>query len=647
MSRLLIERLSSPLAGPSLLIGALTVFAPLIEGGTTQFPVMAIRLVLLCALAGWLVSGLRVSTLSIPRTSLWWPVVGFSGLACLSLLWSAYANVSVQWLLTIVLYGVFFGLVLHVADSTKRVRGFVVLLLVMGLFEGGLGIVQYLCLGEERARGTFFNPNFFATYETVSAVLALGLLPAEIDVRRKETLFLALAAAISCVAVVLAQSRGGTVAFLLAATFVGLFRFGKKALVFLLILILCGIVFPNPIKQRITAVGMHDPYAYARFEIWENSLNRIAEHPMGIGLGMYKYGSFQHRFPIDDAIVRYGKRAETAHNEFLQLTVELGFGGLALFLIGIGMWATEATRVLNGAPSATDKHMAAGLCAGVLAILVHAGVDSVFHEPTLVLLLILQGGLILALGGLPRDSQTRKWRLAFPYHPARMALVVFATVALVFLVIRPGAAWFMVDHGNKAVTADDNGAAMRWYRYASIVDPGSTAVRDGLARLYIQRFALSGDPEWLRLAKDEMEAAMALNALDGRMPYRLGTIYLMLADQPALGDSRDHFIAQAEQAFEKAIFVDPSSPFGYFELGSLRRAQGDNAAARKLLERAISYEPNFVPARAMLADLAKDTGQPEVAALHLAAIHDIRSRYQGWTLTPLERQFLGISAPSS
>jgi O-antigen ligase len=642
MSRLLIERLSPYLAGPCLVIGALTVFAPLIDGGTTQLPMMVMRLVLLCALGGWLVSGLRTSTLSIPRTSLWWPVAAFSGLMSLSLLWSAYVSLSIQWVITIMLYVVFFGLVLHAADSTKRVRGLAVLLLVMGLFEGGLGIVQYLCLGEPRARGTFFNPNYFATYETACAVLALALLPAETDGRRNETLLLALAAAISCVAIVLAQSRGGTVAFLLATAFVGLFRFGKKALVFLLILILCGIMFPNPVKQRITAVETQNPYAYTRFEIWENSLHRIAEHPMGLGLGMYKYGSFQSRFPIDEAIVRYGKRAETAHNEYLQLAVELGLPGLALLLIGIGMWANEAKRVLSGTPSKADKQLAVGLCAGVLAVLVHAGVDSVFHEPALALLVILMGGLVLALNTFSRDVRAREWHLPFRYHPARMALVVCATVALAVLVIRPGAAWFMVDHGNRVLTEEDNLAAMTWYRYASIADPGSTAVRDGLARLYLQRFAASKDPEWLRLAKDEMEVAMALNPLDGRMPYRLGTIYLMLADQPALEASRDSFVARAEKAFEKAIFVDPFSPFGYFELGKVRRRQGDRATARQLLEQAIAYEPNFIPARAMLAELATEIGQRELAGVQLAAIHDIRSKYQGWTLTPLERQFLDV-----
>ena len=42
--------------------------------------------------------------------------------------------------------------------------------------RGLLGIVQYIWLGEARAKGTFFNPNFFATYEVAVLSIVLGLL---------------------------------------------------------------------------------------------------------------------------------------------------------------------------------------------------------------------------------------------------------------------------------------------------------------------------------------------------------------------------------------------------------------------------------------------------------------------------------------
>jgi hypothetical protein len=429
--------------------------------------------------------------------------------------------------------------------------------------------------------------------------------------------------------------------------FVGVARFGKTALIVLAIVVVSGIIVPNPLTERIKAVSIYDPYAYSRVDIWKGAMDRVIDHPMGLGLGAYKYASFQYRFPIDGAVIRYGKRAETAHNEYLQLAAELGVAGLVLFLIGIGVWVSEAKKLLNGTLSQQNRGIVVGLCAAVMVILTHATVDSVFHEPALVLLLILLGGVVLALRQHMSQLKDIVWSLRVPYHPTRVALAGVAIAALALLIMRPAAAWFMVEQGNKAVTGHDHHAAIQWYQYASLVDPAATPVRDGLARFYIQQFRLSGDPEWLRQAAEEIEVGMSFNSLDGRMPYRLGTIYALMAEQRIAASHRDMLLSQAEQALEKAITVDPFSPFGYFELGKLLRGQGDHVRTRQLLERAIEYEPNFIPARVVLADLAKETGQMEVADAQVRAIRAIRSKYQGWTLTTIEQQFLGIASPNS
>lgn len=70
---------------------------------------------------------------------------------------------------------------------------------------------------------------------------------------------------------------------------------------------------------------------------------------------MYQYSSFQYRFPSDNAIVRYVKRAESAHNEYLQIEVELRLGGLVLFLLGLGVWGGEAEKTLEGTLPRWDR----------------------------------------------------------------------------------------------------------------------------------------------------------------------------------------------------------------------------------------------------------------------------------------------------
>ena len=155
------------------------------------------------------------------------------------------------------------------------------------------------------------------------------------------------AAGVSFSAFILAQSRGALGALVIAALYITWSRFEKKAVVALALIIVALALMPNPLSRRLSEVSKQDPYAYSRVDIWKSSLERIAEHPWGTGLGMFKYASFQYRFPNDQSIVRYGKRAESAHSGFLQIAVELGIAGLGIFLFGIWVWICEVKTVVK------------------------------------------------------------------------------------------------------------------------------------------------------------------------------------------------------------------------------------------------------------------------------------------------------------
>jgi O-antigen ligase len=109
---------------------------------------------------------------------------------------------------------------------------------------------------------------------------------------------------------------------------------------------------------------------------------------------MFKQGSFLDRFPIDGEIVRYRKRPESAHSEYLQIGVELGVVGLGLLLCGLGLWTAEIRQLLREPADAIDRGLLMGVTASALVLLLHAAVDSSFHEPALVVLLVLLGGVI-------------------------------------------------------------------------------------------------------------------------------------------------------------------------------------------------------------------------------------------------------------
>lgn len=634
---------SWPLSAAVLLLGSLIIFSPLIEGGTTHAPVLILRLILLGALTVWIIYRMRLGTIVLTQSRLIPVLVLFVGWAGFSLWWAHYKNPSVQWFLSLLMYVVLFGVVLQGIRANRQVRQLAMVLVGMGLCEGVLGIVQYVWLGEARAKGTFFNPNFFATYEGAVLSVVLGLLSGipRSEMRRWQSICLFGTVAIMFCAFMVAQSRGAVLGLITAVTFVGCYRFGKIALMILIVSLVAGVVIPNPLKQRMIDVVAQDPYAFSRVDIWRNSIERIVDRPLGMGLGMYKYSSFQYRFPIESNIVRYGKRAESAHNEYLQMAAELGVGGFLIFLVGIGVWGWEVKEVLRSQQEPWERGLVIGLVGAVLGILAHSMVDSVFHEPALVILLIVCGGLILALQSIKKPDMSRQ-SVPFSYHPVRLILVLLCGGVLAGLIIQPAAGWYAHQRGEAEAQVGQQDLALDWFRRASLIDPGTTGYHDAVARALVQLFHQSGDPQWLVKAVEEEGQAIELNPMDGRFPYRLGTIYGLLAEQNFSKDQHDLLLNQAVKAYEQALEADPYSPLSHMALANIWLPQGRVDEAKSLLQRAVVTEPNFLPARALLVELSLKAGEYRAAQSEFDAIVAIKRKYERWALSDIERQFLDV-----
>jgi O-antigen ligase len=629
-----------------LLLTALVVFSPLIDGGTTHVPVLVMRLILLAALAFWIFRCRKAETVAFPRTGVTPFLIALVTLAGFSLAWAPYKNPSLQWVISLLMYGVLFAVVLQGIQSWSQIWQVAVVMLAVGLFEGMLGIVQYAFQGEMRARGTFYNPNFFATYLVAGLSIILGILsgtPSE-NTGRRSAIVLWLAAAILAMAFILAQSRGAVLALLATLLFIGCLRFGKAFLIVILVGLLAGAVIPNPLKQRMVNVAAQDSYAYSRLYIWRSSLERAIDRPMGVGAGLYKYTSFQYRFPVESDVIRYEKRAESAHNEYLQIAVELGVCGLGLLLLGIGAWVKEAKPAWHRSWRTPEWGLIVGLSGVVCAILVHAAVDTVFHEPALMIVLVLSGGLVLKARSFQCPGPS--WVVSRPFTTWRMTAVLSLIVTLAALSIQFAAGWYAHGRGQIEFEAGRLDQALEWFRLAGRIDAGTTGYHDDVAQVSLQLFHRSRDPQWLVNAAEEEEFAIALNPMDGRFPYRLGTIYEALAAQVATSSERDRLHAMAADAYQQAIKADPYAPMTFLALARIRSQSGHPEEGRSWVERALEVEPHFLPGRAVLVELDVKAGELEAARLQLKEIETIQKKFYGHTLSHTERQFLDIDVRS-
>jgi len=605
---------------------------------------LLMRWVMIAAVVVWLIDRLKAGSLHLLGNSIGPPAVTFLAWAGLSLVWSPYKTASAQWFLTLLLYGAVFLTARQSLTVEEHRRTFVWVLLTMGALEGVLGLIQFLWLGAERAKGTFFNPNFFAAYEGAVLVLSLGLLcftaPGIHGPSRR--VLVGTTAAIAAAAFVTAQSRGALVALLAVLLLMGVFRFGKMVLAVVVVAVVVGAVVPNPLRQRIVDVSSQDPYAYTRLDIWKNSLGRSLDHPLGLGLAMYKYGSFQDRFPIVTNIVHYRKRAESAHNEYLQLLNELGIVGLGSFLFMIGIWCRDAVGGWLAQRTSHENGLFLGCAAVVLFLLLHAGMDSVFHEPALVIILLASAALIHSLCESAHPLRLR-WRVVpFLYGRGRLAFIVAGGLILSTLSLQPAVAWDAHELGKQEASQTRYRGALDWYEYAATVDPGTTGYHDSIARTAVTLFHETDDPQWLLYAGEEESIARELNRLDARFLYRLGTIYVLMADRQEFRQQKTALLRKASIFYTEAIDADPYSPFNYFELAQLHLAEGRTDSAIALLQTATRYEPNYLPGRALLAELGLKQGLPGEYRQELQNLKTLQSTYESQVIDELDRQFLHV-----
>lgn len=153
----------------------------------------------------------------------------------------------------------------------------------------------------------------------------------------------------------------------------------------------------NPLLQRFE--GLTDLWGAenGRQEVWLDSAGAVKDFWLtGSGLG-----SFQQVFPIYRSFG--GVHSYThAHNDYLQLLVELGLPGLLLlFWLVASVWvgARQARRGLQGDAGSLCLH--AGCCAAVVAIALHSFTDFSLHLPANAALLSVVLGVVVGFEQKP------------------------------------------------------------------------------------------------------------------------------------------------------------------------------------------------------------------------------------------------------
>ena len=157
-----------------------------------------------------------------------------------------------------------------------------------------------------------------------------------------------------------------------------------------------------------SAVTVVDAGAKDRWFMWQAALRMIHDRPfLGHGLNTFM-GNYLNYWVGGEHQPRY------AHNCYLQMAAETGLIGLAAFLALLGLLVARMMRAARGAVDA-ERMRLAGLTAGVVAFLIHAGLDTGFYA-------LRHAALFWVLAGLTLGASEQALAAAAGSRAARACL---------------------------------------------------------------------------------------------------------------------------------------------------------------------------------------------------------------------------------
>jgi O-antigen ligase len=610
---------------PRYLFLLLLAFAPLSFGGTSRLPIMTIELLIAATfLVFWLANWSRNPKVPASWLDLFLLLflieilVSFGtapsrhdALGCLLLILGCIASY----------YLILFNF------SRSTIRASVIVLILSAVVQGGIGLFQYMLLRMSLVTGTFSNPNFYAGFLVAILPLSLG----ELLFRRTNPLWY-LANALILAGILLSGSWGAIFSLLIVSLFllyffrmyffrVYFFR-KKKIILYLLLLFLVAMtlaVLPNPLKGRILRAGIDDiqvyTQVYTHLSVWKSALAMMRDHwETGVGLGQYRYISTAYSLPVKGAWARYANATAYAHNEYLQLGVEIGLFGLCLVLVAIAWFFIDALaqiriqRFLNR----ENKRTQVFLLAGILAILTQALVDFGLHDPAIALLLTTLAALFRALNERPSAKS-----ICFADRKIYKIPIALILTGYIMASVRPFLGYYFfqkVDPNQKVIQS------ICFLKEAVAVDSLCASYRNALGGAYFAQYGESRNVIWLLKGIQQAETAKKLNPNDYQFPRSMGDGYYNLY-WSTLRDST--YLLYAEEEFLEALRLAPYDYRLYSRLASVKYLQGMFKEAQEYMTDALQLEPDYLKGHYQLASIKKKLGDAAGAAREFEKIKEI------------------------
>jgi len=145
------------------------------------------------------------------------------------------------------------------------------------------------------------------------------------------------------------------------------------------------------------ATQLEHSSSYSRIRLWSSSIDMIKSSPVaGIGLNNFQleYPKFQKYSSLNDSEIGYFVLVKRAHNEFIQVWIELGIGGFILFFIILYLIVRSCFGAARKATNDFQKWTITALSIGIMSMIILSLVSFPFQMPVSAFLFWMFAGLV-------------------------------------------------------------------------------------------------------------------------------------------------------------------------------------------------------------------------------------------------------------
>ena len=294
------------------------------------------------------------------------------------------------WAMYMVFAGFYFVIV-NTVTTKEQLYGLLRVFVISGALVALYGVMQYVfgwtttnawideTMFENdtmRVYSTLANPNVLGEFLILVLPVAAVFILKDKAKYLSKWVYLAMFAVLG-LCLVLTQSRGCYIGFVLSVALFVTFYEGRWWAFLPVVILLLPLVVPETVVDRVLSIGnMEDSSTSYRVYIWLATLGMLKSYGLG-GIGMGE-AAFNEVYPFYsyNAII-----APHSHNTFLQLTVEAGIGALLVFIVLNVVFVQKMQSVykLNRKKS-MDSAMSLALGAAVIGFLAQSMFDYTFYN---------------------------------------------------------------------------------------------------------------------------------------------------------------------------------------------------------------------------------------------------------------------------